>query len=555
MRRAEAEGGGAADVVGGSAVDVTVVGGDGERWEVVAAAAATELGMQKLHGCKREVEERAFRELAQTEKDCPFANIKELLKTARKLLLLKTEALSNAFDALLLVERAKRLLPTGRKELLAQLVDKENRIRDVLVWRVQMRCRLGSRGAFLGVLKGAMGVHYENPTVVSKIMCAHTKSVTDKVVAAGFGTFMSNSMSASMKRGKIRPRKNPNDKECPGAGDVQAAPEQTPETFLPAPGATATAFPGATPETFLPAPESATATAVPGATPETFLLAPEPESATATAVPKLPPGAAGSQMPLRRHVQRWASTTADAAYVPAQQRGTHRQQNVYAGSPWPNAAYYYVPAQNYGGGCGRFDSLAYQGYAHPAQDYGGGYGSYDSLAYQAYAHLAQNYGGHYMCYNSSAYQGDAHAQHYGGSYQSSHGQLTATVARRDAHAQHYGGGYQSSHGQVTATVPRNSARDPDIYAGVNTGRPGTKRPVGYETRSASAGVSARAAAANISASADGANTSCTGTELYSLFPRAVAACGQDEQRTDPQLKDEIIDDGVSRVPGLRSYLV
>jgi len=83
------------------------------------------------------------------------------------------------------------------------LADAERAIRDVLVWRVQLRVPLDSRELFLAKMEEAFGCDQLEKNVYSQIMHAHAT-----VLSQFPGAFPSKTKLAVMKRGGPRPRRN-----------------------------------------------------------------------------------------------------------------------------------------------------------------------------------------------------------------------------------------------------------------------------------------------------------------------------------------------------------
>ena len=113
-------------------------------------------------------------------------------------------------DALLAMGRAVAALPKQKK----LLVHVENKVRDVVVWRCQIRAqKMDSRVLFQHVLKYAFrGVldDLENDrfasALYSRLMHAHRQTVAVAVVKSAT-SWVSNSQRAAMKKNRTRPRR------------------------------------------------------------------------------------------------------------------------------------------------------------------------------------------------------------------------------------------------------------------------------------------------------------------------------------------------------------
>lgn len=104
---------------------------------------------------------------------------------------------------------ATALTDTGRARancrqsyLLEVLAAAERAIRDVLIWRVQLRVPLDSRQLFLAKLEEAFGCNQLQKNLYSQLMHAHATLLSQYPEA-----FPSNTKLAAMKRGGPRPRR------------------------------------------------------------------------------------------------------------------------------------------------------------------------------------------------------------------------------------------------------------------------------------------------------------------------------------------------------------
>ena len=113
-------------------------------------------------------------------------------------------------DALLAMGRAVAALPK-QKKLLKHV---ENKVRDVVVWRCQIRARkMDSRVLFQHVLKYAFGGIFDDldndswaSALYSRVMHAHRKVVADPVSKSAT-SWISNSQRAAIKKHRTRPKR------------------------------------------------------------------------------------------------------------------------------------------------------------------------------------------------------------------------------------------------------------------------------------------------------------------------------------------------------------
>ena len=123
-----------------------------------------------------------------------------------------TEASADALLAMLAMGIAVAALPKHQK-LLKHV---ENKVRDVVVWRCQIRARkMDSRVLFQHVVKYAFGGIFDDPpstwdkwasALYSRVMHAHRKVVADPVSKSAV-SWISNSRRAAIKKHRTRPRR------------------------------------------------------------------------------------------------------------------------------------------------------------------------------------------------------------------------------------------------------------------------------------------------------------------------------------------------------------
>ena len=143
-----------------------------------------------------------------------------------------TEASADALLAMLAMGIAVAALPKHQK-LLKHV---ENKVRDVVVWRCQIRARkMDSRVLFQHVVKNAFGGIFDDPpstwdswasALYSRVMHAHRKVVADPVSKSAT-SWISNSQRAAIKKHRTRPKrerytnedKEEDDKGAEGEGE------------------------------------------------------------------------------------------------------------------------------------------------------------------------------------------------------------------------------------------------------------------------------------------------------------------------------------------------
>jgi hypothetical protein len=110
-------------------------------------------------------------------------------------------------DALLAIGRGVARCPP-RSKLATRLAEVENIVRDVAVWRCQLRVKFGNREKFRASLRDAFGHNVvEDKNLYSRLMQSHRQVINEHAAATGHATFLSNSQQSAIKHGRTRPKR------------------------------------------------------------------------------------------------------------------------------------------------------------------------------------------------------------------------------------------------------------------------------------------------------------------------------------------------------------
>ena len=150
----------------------------------IAGAAALPIQLLLAANAAEEAALVALRQLEASLVDMTVMLVPDVameLAITRELLAAPQRTTRAAAEALIAVGRAAAACPSGppHEQLAERLVAVETNVRDVTVWRCQLRAPVGNRGKFLTVLKEAFGSAYEDKNLFSQIMHAYRHVVKD----------------------------------------------------------------------------------------------------------------------------------------------------------------------------------------------------------------------------------------------------------------------------------------------------------------------------------------------------------------------------------------